>query len=55
MAKSNYISMPVIRRLPRYYRHLTTLKNRGINITTSLQLTIGENYYNLRFIILIFY
>ena len=29
MAKSNYISMPVIRRLPRYYRHLTTLKNRG--------------------------
>ena len=26
MAKSNYISMPVIRRLPRYYRHLTTLK-----------------------------
>ena len=27
MAKSNYISMPVIRRLPRYYRHLTTLNN----------------------------
>ena len=39
MAKSNYISMPVIRRLPRYYRHLTTLKNRGINRVSSKELS----------------
>ena len=39
MAKSNYISMPVIKRLPRYYRHLTTLKNRGINRVSSKELS----------------
>ena len=39
MAKNNYISMPVIRRLPRYYRHLTTLKNRGINRVSSKELS----------------
>lgn len=39
MAKSNYISMPVIRRLPRYYRHLTTLRNRGINRVSSKELS----------------
>lgn len=39
MAKSNYISMPVIRRLPRYYRHLTTLKNKGIIRISSKELS----------------
>ncbi len=38
MAK-NYISMPVIRRLPRYYRHLTNLKNRGIARISSKELS----------------
>ncbi len=38
MAK-NYISMPVIRRLPRYYRHLTALKNKGITRISSKELS----------------
>ena len=39
MAKSNYISMPVIRRLPRYYRHLTTLQNKGVTRVSSKELS----------------
>ena len=32
MAKDTYISMPVIRRLPRYYRFLYDLKENGVAV-----------------------
>lgn len=38
MAKENYISMPVIRRLPRYYRFLYDLKENGVTHISSREL-----------------
>ncbi len=39
MAKNDNISMPVIRRLPRYYRFLYDLKNNGISRISSGELS----------------
>lgn len=39
MAKDTYISMPVIRRLPRYYRFLYDLKENGVTRISSRELS----------------
>ena len=39
MAKNNYISMSVVRRLPRYYRFLYDLKENGVTRISSRELS----------------
>ena len=39
MAKSEYISMSVVRRLPRYYRFLYDLKENGVTRISSRELS----------------
>ena len=39
MQKKPYISMPVIRRLPRYYRFLRHLDKRGVTRISSKELS----------------
>ncbi|HOK63479.1 MAG TPA: redox-sensing transcriptional repressor Rex [Soehngenia sp.] len=40
MAKDNQVSITVIRRLPKYYRYLTELKEKGISRISSQELSV---------------
>ena len=40
MAKDNQVSITVVRRLPKYYRYLTELKEKGISRISSQELSV---------------